>query len=215
MGQNANFKNLLTIMFASAGKLSLFVLISIVLLLGVKTITDPLVAKAERQNLLDTLNQVMPKDRYDNDPLQDTLLLTDPKMLEMLGSEDPVMVYRARKNGKPAGLILTTIAPNGYSGNIYMLMGILAEDFRVAGVRVLKHKETPGLGDKIELNKNPWILEFNGRSLRDDNDPRWAVKKDGGDFDQFTGATITPRAVVGQVKRTLLFVKQQSEFLYE
>ncbi|MBN2864870.1 MAG: electron transport complex subunit RsxG [Thiotrichales bacterium] len=201
-------------MFASAGKLSLFVLISIVLLLGVKTITDPLVSEAERQNLLDTLNQVMPVELYDNDPLQDTLLLTDPKTLEVLGSEEPIMVYRARKNGKPAGLILTTIAPNGYSGNIYMLMGILADN-RVAGVRVLKHKETPGLGDKIELNKNPWILEFDGRNLRDDNDPLWAVKKDGGDFDQFTGATITPRAVVGQVKRTLLLVKQQSEFLYE
>lgn len=214
MNQPPNFKKLLTIMFASAGKLSLFVLISIVLLLGVKTITDPLVSEAERQNLLDTLNQVMPVELYDNDPLQDTLLLTDPKTLEVLGSEEPIMVYRARKNGKPAGLILTTIAPNGYSGNIYMLMGILADN-RVAGVRVLKHKETPGLGDKIELNKNPWILEFDGRNLRDDNDPLWAVKKDGGDFDQFTGATITPRAVVGQVKRTLLLVKQQSEFLYE
>lgn len=214
MNQPPNFKKLLTIMFASAGKLSLFVLISIVLLLGVKTITDPLVSEAERQNLLDTLNQVMPVELYDNDPLQDTLLLTDPKTLEVLGSEEPIMVYRARKNGQPAGLILTTIAPNGYSGNIYMLMGILADN-RVAGVRVLKHKETPGLGDKIELNKNPWILEFDGRNLRDDNDPLWAVKKDGGDFDQFTGATITPRAVVGQVKRTLSLVKQQSEFLYE
>lgn len=214
MNQNANIKNLLTIMLASAGKLSLFILISIVLLLGVKTITDPLVEEAERQNLLNTLNQVMPDALYDNDPLQDTLLITDPKTLEILGSEEPVLVYRARKNGKPAGLVLTTIAPNGYSGNIFMLMGVLADN-RVAGVRVLKHKETPGLGDKIELNKNPWILEFDRRHIDDDNASRWAVKKDGGDFDQFTGATITPRAVVGQVKRTLLFVKQQSEFLYE
>ena len=214
MSQKANLKTLLTIMFASAGKLSLFVLISVILLLSVKYITDPLVAEAERQTLLDTLNQVMPAERYNNDPLQDTLLVTDPNILAVLGSEEPVTVYRARKDGEPAGLILTTIAPNGYTGNIYMLMGILP-DHRVAGVRVLKHKETPGLGDKIELNKDKWILEFDGRSLRDDNDPLWAVKKDGGDFDQFTGATITPRAVVGQVKRTLLLVKQQSEFLYE
>jgi len=214
MNPNTNVKNLLVIMLASAGKLSLFVLISIVLLLGVKSITDPLVAEAERQNLLNTLNQVMPEKLYDNDPLQDTLLLTDPTTLEILGSEEPVMVYRARKAGKPAGLILTSVAPNGYSGNIYMLMGVLADN-RVAGVRVLKHKETPGLGDKIELNKNPWILEFDGRHINNENASVWAVKKDGGDFDQFTGATITPRAVVGQVKRTLLFVKQQSEFLYE
>ena len=214
MNQNANIKNLLTIMLASAGKLSLFILISIVLLLGVKTITDPLVEEAERQNLLNTLNQVMPEALYDNDPLQDTLLITDAETLEILGSDEPVLVYRARKNGKPAGLVLTTIAPNGYSGNIFMLMGVLADN-RVAGVRVLKHKETPGLGDKIELNKNPWILEFDRRHIDDNNVSRWAVQKDGGDFDQFTGATITPRAVVSQVKRTLLFVKQQSEFLYE
>jgi len=214
MNSNANFKTLITIMAASAGKLSLFVLISIVLLLGVKTITDPLVEEAERQKLLETLNQVIPTNLYDNDPLQDTLLLTDSNTIATLGSEDPVLVYRARKNGEPAGLILTTIAPDGYTGNIYMLMGILVDN-TVSGVRVLKHKETPGLGDKIELNKDNWILDFNGQKVRDENDSIWAVKKDGGEFDQFTGATITPRAVVGQVKRTLLLVKEQSELLYE
>ena len=214
MNPPLRFKALLTVMIASAGKLSLFVLISIALLLAVKKITDPMVAEAERQTLLETLNQVMPTNLYDNDPLQDTLWLTDPSTLATLGSETPVLVYRARKNGKPAGLILTTIAPNGYTGNIYMLMSVLANN-RVGGVRVLKHKETPGLGDKIELNKNNWILAFNNQTISEQTLQAWAVKKDGGHFDQFTGATITPRAVVGQVKRTLLLVKQQSEFLYE
>lgn len=214
MSQSSQPQTLFKIMFASAGKLSLFVLISVTLLLGVKYITDPIVKEAERQNLLNTLNQVMPVELYDNDPLQDTKLITDPEILTILGSDEPVLIYRARKGGNPAGLVLTTIAPNGYTGNIYMLMGIMADN-RVAGVRVLKHKETPGLGDKIELHKDKWILEFDGRNVRDDNDPRWAVKKDGGDFDQFTGATITPRAVVGAVKRTLIMAKEHREFLYE
>ena len=214
MNPPLRFKALLTVMIASAGKLSLFVLISIALLLAVKKITDPMVAEAERQTLLETLNQVMPTNLYDNDPLQDTLWLTDPSTLATLGSETPVLVYRARKNGKPAGLILTTIAPNGYTGNIYMLMSVLANN-RVGGVHLLNHKETPGLGDKIELNKNNWILAFNNQTISEQTLQAWAVKKDGGHFDQFTGATITPRAVVGQVKRTLLLVKQQSEFLYE
>jgi len=214
MSQSSQSQALFKIMLTSAGKLSLFVLISVVLLLSVKYITDPVVKEAERQNLLNTLNQVMPAELYDNDPLLDTKLITEPELLAVLGSEEPILVYRARKEGNPAGLILTTIAPNGYTGNITMLMGIMADN-RVAGVRVLKHRETPGLGDKIELNKDRWILEFDGRSVRDDNDPRWAVKKDGGDFDQFTGATITPRAVVGAVKRTLLLAKEYREFLYE
>lgn len=212
--QAVNLKNLLRIMFASAGKLSLFVFVSVVLLLGIKQLTDPLVAEAERTNLLNTFNQVMPPELYNNDPLSDTLLLTDPNLLSVLGTQDPVLVYRARKDGKPAGLLLTTTAPNGYTGNITLLMGVLADN-RIAGVRVLKHRETPGLGDKIEVNKDRWILGFNGRSVRNEHDPQWAVKKDGGEFDQFTGATITPRAVVAQVKRTLLLVAEQSEFLYE
>lgn len=201
-------------MFASAGKLSLFVFVSVVLLLGVKFVTGPLIAEAERKNLLNTFNQVLPPELYDNDPLSDTLLITEPNALAVLGTKEPVLVYRARKAGEPAGLILTTTAPNGYTGNIVLLMGVLADN-RIAGVRVLKHKETPGLGDKIEVNKDRWILGFNGLSVRNERDPQWAVKKDGGDFDQFTGATITPRAVVAQVKRTLLLVTEQSEFLYE
>ncbi len=207
-------KLLLQTMLRSAGKLSLFVLVSIILLLGIKYITDPLVSEAEKTTLMETFDQVLPKNLYDNEPLNDTKTITDPAMLKMLGSEMPVTVYRARKNGKPSGLILTAIAPNGYSGEVHLLIGVMA-DGRISGVRVLKHKETPGLGDKIELNKNPWILEFDGRNLRDDNDPRWAVKKDGGDFDQFTGATITPRAVVAAVKNALRLINQQGEKLYE
>ncbi len=212
--QQITTKSLIKSMFDSAYKLSLFVLISIVLLLTVRYFTSPVIILAENQTLLNTFNQVLPVDLYDNDPLIDTKTISNPQTLALLGTEKPVTFYRARKNKQPAGLIFTVTAPNGYSGDITLLIGVLP-DGRVSGVRVLKHKETPGLGDKIELNKNPWILEFNGRNVRDDNDPRWAVKKDGGDFDQFTGATITPRAVVGAVKKALMFINEHGESLYE
>lgn len=212
--QQVPMNALIKSMLSSAYKLSLFVLISIVLLLTVRYFTSPVIALAEKQTLLNTFNQVLPIDLYDNEPLTDTLQLSTPKNLALLGTENPVTFYRARKNKQPAGLIFTVTAPNGYSGDITLLIGVLP-DGRLSGVRILKHKETPGLGDKIELNKNPWILEFNGRNVRDDNDPRWAVKKDGGDFDQFTGATITPRAVVGAVKNALIFINEHGETLYE
>ncbi|MDG6777842.1 electron transport complex subunit RsxG [Thiomicrorhabdus sp. zzn3] len=205
---------LIQIMLRSAGKLSAFVLLSILLLLGIKSLTDPVITEAEQQTLQTLLDQVMPSEYYDNQPMKDTLTITQTPWLESLGATSPVTIYRARKNGNPAGLVLPAIAPNGYSGNIYLLVGVLS-DGRIAGVRVLKHKETPGLGDKIEAEKSPWIMEFDGRNLRDNNDPRWAVKKDGGDFDQFTGATITPRAVVQAVKRTLQLVNEHGDKLYE
>jgi electron transport complex protein RnfG len=110
--------------------------------------------------------------------------------------------------------VIETIAPNGYSGNIYILVGVLPNG-HISGVRVLKHRETPGLGDKIELRKADWILSFNGKNLTEDNAERWAVKRDRGEFDQFTGATITPRAVVGAVRNTLHFVNQQGAALYD
>jgi electron transport complex protein RnfG len=212
--QKTTINTLIKSMFGSAYKLSLFVLISIVLLLTVRHFTSPVITLAENQTLLNTFNQVLPVDLYDNDPLIDTKTISNPQTLALLGSEKPITFYRARKNKQPAGLIFSVTAPNGYSGDITLLIGVLP-DGRLSGVRVLKHKETPGLGDKIELNKNPWILEFNGRSVREDNDPRWAVKKDGGDFDQFTGATITPRAVVGAVKKALMFINEHGESLYE
>lgn len=201
-------------MAGAAGRLSVFVVVSILLLLGVKHLSDPLVSEAETRTLQATLEQVMPVEHYDNQPLQDTFLITDPQALAVLGSDTPVTVYRARQSGQPTGLILTAIAPNGYGGRIHLLIGIKA-DGTVSGVRVLKHRETPGLGDKIELSKSPWILAFNGRSLDETTANQWAVKKDGGDFDQFTGATITPRAVVQTVKRTLEWVNQQGRTLYE
>lgn len=201
-------------MFSSAGKLTLFISISIVLLLGIRALTAPAIAEAERESLIQTFSEVLPEKNYNNDPLHDTIIIKDKHYLELLGSAKPVTIYRAFKNEEPAGAILTAIAPNGYSGNITLLVGVLP-DGRISGVRVLNHRETPGLGDKIEIAKTNWVLEFDGRKLRDNNEPRWAVKKDGGDFDQFTGATITPRAVIDAVKNALIVINDLGAHLYE
>lgn len=201
-------------MLTSAGKLSLFVLISIALLLTVRYFTAPVIAKAEKENLLATFEEVLPAAIYNNNPLKNTKLIKDRAYLDLLGANETVNVYRAFKDAAPAGVIFTTVAPDGYSGNIFILVGILANG-EVSGVRVLKHSETPGLGDKIELTKNDWILSFNGKQLTDKNRQDWAVKKDGGEFDQFTGATITPRAVVNAVKGALTVVNDMGAKLYE
>ncbi|BBP46078.1 electron transport complex subunit G [Thiosulfatimonas sediminis] len=215
MSQKPMFNSeLVKAMSSSAGKLSGFVVLCIILLLTVRGLTAPQIVAAEKQKLLDGFNQVLPASRYDNDPLQDQLHLKDPEQLALLGAKTWVTVYRARNAGQPAGAIFQTIAPNGYSGNIVILVGVFPNG-EISGVRVLKHAETPGLGDKIELNKNPWILSFNGRTLDASNLSIWAVKKDGGEFDQFTGATITPRAVVGAVQKALQVVNQMGERLYE
>lgn len=207
-------------MFNAAFKLSLFVVISILLLLVIRYITAPQIAFEEKQSMLMTFNQVLPSKHYNNNPLEDTLTISKPEQLALLGSTTPVTLYRARKDNQAAGLIFTAIATNGYSGSITLLIGVLP-DGSLSGVRVLKHRETPGLGDKIDINKHDWILGFNGKSVDfksdsdQDDDHRWAVKKDGGEFDQFTGATITPRAVIGAVKKALIFINQTGDSLYE
>jgi electron transport complex protein RnfG len=203
--------NLQQTMLRAAGLLSLFVVISVALLMAVNWFTQPKIAEAERQALLQLINQVMPAESYNNDLLADVRFVTEP---DFLGTQRPMAIYRARLNNQPAGLVIETIAPNGYSGDIHILLGVLA-DGRVSGVRVLSHRETPGLGDKIELRKADWILSFNGKILTEDNASRWAVKRDRGEFDQFTGATITPRAVVGAVRKTLEYVNQQGDALYD
>ena len=207
---NALFKA----MSQSAAKLTAFVVICIVVLLTVKFFTADKIAQAQKDTLIATFNEVLPAGLYNNQPLDDVMLITDEKILQKLGSKTPVTVYRARKDNQPAGILLQTIAPNGYSGNIYLLLAVLPNG-KISGVRTLHHLETPGLGDKIEIAKHDWILSFNDRELTTENSNQWAVKKDGGEFDQFTGATITPRAVVGAVKNTLEVVNQLGEKLYE
>ena len=168
-------------------------------------LTQGPIAEAEARDLQASLAQVLPAGFADNDLLKDTVELTDAGGAKKL-------VYLAKKNGSVAGAVFRNSA-RGYSGDIVVLMGVDAEG-RTLGVRVVKHTETPGLGDKIELAKAKWILSFDGKSLANLPVEKWAVKKDGGVFDQFAGATITPRAVVKAVKGGLdFFAAHRGEIL--
>lgn len=170
----------------------------------------PRIEAAQKRQLLGTLHQFVPADTHDNDMFTDTLVVHDR---DLLGTENPITVYRARKGGTPVALVLTAVAPDGYSGDINLLIGI-RYDGSVAGVRVISHKETPGLGDRIEVERSSWIDSFTGKSLQNPAAAQWQVKKDGGQFDQFTGATITPRAVVKAVANALRYYQLHRDELF-
>lgn len=158
----------------------------------------------ERQALLDSLQALVPAGEVDNDMAADSILVSDP---DLLGSRE-TRVYRGRKDGEPVAAVFTSTAPDGYAGPIRLLVAV-RRDGSLAGVRVVAHKETPGLGDKIDERKSDWIHSFTGKSLGNPTPERWKVRRDGGDFDQFTGATITPRVVVKAVRRTLEFAQRE------
>ncbi|QCU90327.1 electron transport complex subunit RsxG [Thiomicrorhabdus sediminis] len=207
--------NSTTIFYAmsqASGKLVVFILLSISFLLLVHYFSTPIIQQAKQDNLISSFNQVLPSNEYDNDLLADQIQITDPQVLAKLGSDEPINVYRAYKNQQPVALIYTTYANDGYNGKIEILVGLYATG-NISGVRVLDHRETPGLGDKIDISKNDWVMGFANKNLHDGT--RWAVKKDGGDFDQFTGATITPRAVVKAVYNSLQAMQQLGGELYE
>ena len=174
------------------------------------TSTRDIIADAQRAALEASLNQLVPPDRYDNRITEDRIEVVAP---EWLGTGEPVTVYRARKNGRPVALFATPVASDGYSGPIQLLVGVYI-DGTLAGVRVLSHKDTPGLGDGIDEKRSPWILAFDGKSLDNPRPDGWKVKKDGGVFDQFTGATITPRAVVKATRKFLEYVRTHQAQLF-
>jgi len=190
--------------------LGTFAIVGVSLVLGTHTLTDERIAANEREAMLRTLAEIIPAKRMDNDPLQDVIEVSDP---ELLGSET-TRVYRVRRGGKALALVLDPLVPDGYAGPIKLLVSVLA-DGTVGGVRVLADHETPGLGDKVELAKSNWVLSFDGKSLGNPPEEKWKVKRDGGVFDQFAGATITPRAVVKAIKKTLLFARNRGAELYD
>ena len=156
------------------------------------------------------LNQVIPADLYDNNLVKDIISI-EPSPL--LGNKKNIDVYRAKKNNRVIAVIIESVAPDGYSGEIKTLVGIDHED-KILGVRVIAHKETPGLGDYIEIDKSQWIKNFDLKSLDKVSEKQWTVKKDGGDFDYISGATITPRAVIKSTYQCLLYVKENKKRLF-
>lgn len=145
------------------------------------------------------LDALVAPSSHDNDLLTDRINVVSP---DILGIAQSVPIYRARLNGAPVAAIMHTVAPDGYHGPIELLVAI-AYDGSLIGVQVVRHQETPGLGDQFENRRRDWIDNFRGRSLRDPPQQRWSVRKDGGDFDSFTGATLTPRAIVKATRRAL------------
>jgi len=198
-------------MFRTAILLALFAIVCTALVAFTFQNTRGRIAQSEREALLLKLHSVVSPDMYNNELIKDITTVTSKKYL---GTDLPVPVFRARKDGKPVAVILTPIAPNGYNGPIKLIIGIKV-DGTLSGVRVLAHNETPGLGDAIEERRSPWIHTFENRSLQNPGKKGWKVKRDGGDFDQFTGATITPRAVVKAVHNALLFFAANKDHLFE
>ena len=172
--------------------------------------TKQQIAANERQAIIESLHELIKPTEHDNDLYTDVIQVTDAARL---GSKEPINVYRARMQQQPVAAILNSVAPDGYSGNIYLLVAI-RHDGSLAGVRVVKHRETPGLGDGIDIERSDWILGFNGKSLTNPAKQDWRVKRDGGPFDQLTGATITPRAIIKAVKNTLRYYQANREMLF-
>lgn len=174
-------------------------------------LTRDRIARNQQVWIKQHLDALVPPQSYDNDPLIDTTEVTAP---DLLGTAAPVTAYRMRKAGLPVAVAIRSIAPDGYRGPLQLLVAI-APGGQLLGVQVIRHNETPGLGDAFENRDAGWLDKFRGLSLTKPPQQRWTVRRDGGDFDAFTGATITPRAIVKAVRRTLEFYQGNEDRLYQ
>lgn len=189
----------------SAAALAAFGMVTLV-----QEATHERIAAVGRQQALARFDELLAGLAYDNDLLADTVVLHDP---ERTGEAATVLARRARRGGSVVAVVMEVAAPHGYSGPIRLLVGI-APDGHVISTRVLQHKETPGLGDFIEARKSDWLARFTGKSLQSPPPAGWRVRKDGGEFDQYTGATVTSRATVAAIAHSLaLFGQHRDELL--
>lgn len=195
--------------FYTASNLLLFAVASTALLAWTYELTRETIARSVENEKLKLIAQIAPPTTYDNDIMKDTVQLAADKLL---GSDESI-AYRGRLNNQPSIVVLQAIAPDGYAGKINLIVAIRS-DGSISGVRVVSHRETPGLGDYIEIAKNSWITGFNGASLENRKAGEWKVKKDGGTFDYRAGATITPRAIVKTVHKALQYYAQHREELF-
>ena len=169
--------------------------------------SNPIIEQNKIEFKTKLLNEVLDGLDYDNDLIGNYIRI---KPNELLKNKTEKYAYLAKKNNILQAVLIESIAPDGYSGEINILTAIRS-DGEIIGTRIIDHKETPGLGDYIDQKKSSWISNFNGMSLNNRTDPDWRVKKDQGTFDYKAGATITPRAVIKSVKNTLLFYKENRE----
>ena len=167
------------------------------------------IAANEKAVLMNNIYKLVSPDEMDNDLLQDVISIREPTL-----SREDILVYRARQGNEPVAVVMTPVEAPGYAGVIKLIVGIKA-DGSLGGIRVLAHNETPGLGDKVEENRSDWINGFAGKSLDNPAPERWKVKRDGGNFDQFTGATVTPRSIVVTAKQTLEYFASHKQQLFQ
>jgi len=200
------FKNIL----ASGLILGFFGILGALLVSGTEQQTRDIIVHNERMALLNQLYELVPQSEIDNDFLQHPLTLNAAEFLGI----DNTQAYIGTQQGELAAMVFEATIPNGYAGPILMLVAVDSKG-TLKGVRIVSHSETPGLGDKVELERSDWVLGFNGKSLTNPVEPQWKVKKDGGVFDQFTGATITPRAIVNSVRKALLYFDQEHQALFK
>ncbi|MCU7938441.1 MAG: electron transport complex subunit RsxG [gamma proteobacterium symbiont of Bathyaustriella thionipta] len=201
---------LLRNMLISAALLAVFGGLGTALVMFTFEATKERIEASEKANLLRNLNNIIPPESHDNNLLDHQLLVPASSKL---GQTVPTTIYQAWQGGHPVAVAFPIISNEGYSGEIKLLIAIKANG-HIYGVRVISHKETPGLGDKIEIAKNNWILGFDDKHLIESVTAPWKVKKDGGSFDQFTGATITPRAVVNAVFKALDYFNHNHNKLF-
>ncbi len=190
--------------------LAIFAVVTAGLIALTQSQTKERIADQVRQAQSRALYEIVPLNEHDNDLLDDAFTVK----AEELGLDKAVDAYVARQNGSTVALILPVVAPDGYTAPIRLIVGIDPSG-TLKGVRVVQHKETPGLGDKIERRKSDWIDSFVGKSLQNTSAEGWAVKKDGGEFDQLTGATITPRAIVNAVYKALKYFESHQAALLQ
>lgn len=189
--------------------LGLFAVISTAIIAGTFLSTQGAISENIRKAEEKALLEIVPKNRHNNSMLDDAHLINDQ---DLLGLRDSKKYYIARQNNKPVAVIFPATSREGYTGDIDLIVGINV-DGTIAGARVLSHRETPGLGDAIDKKKSDWIDGFIGKSLSNPVASLWKVKKDKGEFDQFTGATITPRAVTKTILQTLQYFKDHQQHI--
>ncbi len=208
---NQQEQNISKSMLKSGATLGLAALLSIILLAGTWDLTADRIAEQRHLAVLASLNRILPIDSYDNQILDDYIEISAPGFFK---HQKPVKIYRARKQGKAVSLVLQFTTADGYNGDIDLLVNI-GIDGVIIGVEVTKHRETPGLGDDIESRRSDWINGFTGHSITNPSVKNWTVKRNGGYFDQFTGATISPRAVVKAVRRALEYERANRQKLFQ
>jgi electron transport complex protein RnfG len=199
----------------TALNLLFFAVIGTALLAITYQLTHEPIARSEEKEKLNLVTQIATAETYDNDIIKDTVELPDDKLL---GNDDTTIAYLGRLKGQPSIAVMQVVAPDGYSGKIRLIISIRSDgqgNGKIGGVRVISHKETPGLGDYIEIARNKWITGFNGTSLDNLKDSDWKVKKDGGQFDYMAGATITPRAVVKAVHKALQYFAANGDKMFK